>query len=116
MRDPRPSDGAFLHKTESVIDVVMENERHPRSAPDEFPHWTLDRMKLFIETLRRTCNVSAAARSVGMSRQAAYALRARLPGHPFDKAWAAAMAPREAFHRMTSGYAALQESTPSDRA
>lgn len=94
----------------------MTEPTRPRSARDEVPCWTLDRMKLFIETLRRTCNVSAAARSAGMSRQAAYALRARLPGHPFDKAWAAAMAPREAFHRMTADYSALRNMTHSDGA
>lgn len=94
----------------------MAEPNYPPPAPDEFPRWTLDRMKTFIETLRRTCNVSAAARSVGMSRQAAYALRARLPGHPFDRAWAAAMAPREAFHRMTADYTALQAMTGVDGA
>lgn len=73
-------------------------------------------MKLFIATLRRTCNVSAAARSAGMSRQSAYALRARLSGHPFDKAWAAAMAPREAFRHMTVDYDARRERAHSDGA
>lgn len=75
----------------------------PPACPDELPRWTLERMDLFIRTLRRTGNVAAAARAAGMSRQAAYRLRARLPGHPFDRAWAAAMAPREAFRRMISG-------------
>ncbi len=88
----------------------------PPVSADELPRWTLDRMQIFIETLRRTRNVSAAARSAGMSRRAAYRLRARLPGHPFDRAWAAALAPREAFRRMTTGYAAghtgLREVTP----
>lgn len=63
-------------------------------------------MRTFIAVLRRTRNVAAAARAVGMSRQAAYRLRARLPGHPFDQAWRAALAPREAFRMMTTGYAA----------
>lgn len=87
----------------------MTQPNAPSFAADELPRWTLDRMKIFIETLRRTRNVSAAARSVGMSRRAAYRLRARLPGHPFDKAWAAAMAPREAFRQMTTGWAASGE-------
>jgi hypothetical protein len=81
----------------------------PHPLADELPRWTLERMDLFIRALRRTRNVAAAARAAGMSRQAAYKLRARLralsPGHPFDRAWAAALAPREAFRRMTSGYA-----------
>lgn len=63
-------------------------------------------MKIFIETLRRTRNVAAAARAAGMSRRAAYRLRAKLPGHPFDSAWAEAMAPRAAFRQMTTGYRA----------
>jgi hypothetical protein len=70
-------------------------------------------MKTFIATLQRTRNVAAAARSAGMSRRAAYRLRARLPGHPFDRAWAAAMAPREAFRRMTSEYVAAEGPTGS---
>lgn len=70
-------------------------------------------MKTFIATLQRTRNVAAAARSAGMSRRAAYRLRARLPGHPFDRAWAAAMAPRTAFRLMTSGYDAAAGYTVS---
>jgi hypothetical protein len=62
-------------------------------------------MRTFIDILRRTRSVAAAARAAGMSRQAAYRLRARLPGHPFDQAWAAALAPRETFRLMTTGYA-----------
>ena len=73
------------------------------SPEPELPRWTLARMDAFIRTLQRTRNVAAAARAAGMSRQAAYALRARLPGHPFDQAWAAAMAPRLAFARMMAG-------------
>lgn len=81
-------------------------EPHPLSphAAEELPRWTLERMNTFIETLRRTRNVAAAARAAGMSRRAAYRLRARLPGHPFDHAWAAAMAPRAVFLKMTTGY------------
>lgn len=70
-------------------------------------------MRTFIATLQRTRNVAAAARSAGMSRRAAYRLRARLPGHPFDRAWAAAMAPREAFRRMTTEYLAAEGAAAS---
>ncbi|MGN6356421.1 MAG: LysR family transcriptional regulator [Novosphingobium sp.] len=91
---------------------------HPASAEGEPPRWTLERMRGFIETLRRTRSVAAAARSVGMSRQAAYVLRRKLPGHPWVAAWDAALAParqeREAFRRMTAGYARLQGVTPDD--
>lgn len=94
----------------------MEKPENLHSPEPDHPRWTVDRMKLFIETLRRTCNVSAAARSAGMSRQAAYDLRARLPGHPFDKAWAAAMAPREAFRHLTVDYTCRQNLTHPDAA
>ncbi|MEO6152862.1 MAG: hypothetical protein ABIT09_03720 [Croceibacterium sp.] len=44
----------------------------------------------FLQQLAATHSVAGAARSVGMSRQSAYRLRARLKGQPFDRAWAAA--------------------------
>ena len=72
----------------------------PAAAPEGPPQWTLERMDLFVRTLLRTGNVSAAARAAGMSRKAAYALRARLPGHPFDQAWEAATAPQARFRRL----------------
>ena len=44
----------------------------------------------FLRALGATHSVSAAAEAVGMSRQSAYRLRARLKGEPFDIAWEAA--------------------------
>ena len=44
----------------------------------------------FLRMLAATHSVSAAARSVGMSRQSAHKLRNRLKGQPFDIAWEAA--------------------------
>ncbi|MBC2665925.1 hypothetical protein H7F51_10345 [Novosphingobium flavum] len=44
----------------------------------------------FLRALAGTHCVHSAARSVGMSRQSAYRLRARLKGEPFDIAWEAA--------------------------
>jgi hypothetical protein len=44
----------------------------------------------FLRCLAGTHNVAEAARMVGMSRQSAYRLRARLKGEPFDIAWEAA--------------------------
>ncbi|MEO5586661.1 MAG: hypothetical protein ABIQ81_03100 [Novosphingobium sp.] len=41
----------------------------------------------FLRSLVATQSVTDAARSVGMSRQSAYRLRARLKGQPFDIAW-----------------------------
>ena len=44
----------------------------------------------FLRALAAGHSVAEAARSVGMSRQSAYRLRARLKGQPFDIAWEAA--------------------------
>lgn len=52
--------------------------------------WTPERQAGFLRALAETHSVSAAARMVGMTRQSAYKLRARLQGQPFDLAWDAA--------------------------
>ncbi len=52
--------------------------------------WTRPKQAAFLHALAFTHNVGAAARAVGMSRQSAYRLRARLKGEPFDLAWSAA--------------------------
>ena len=44
-------------------------------------------MAEFLRVLAASHSVAMAARSVGMSRQSAYQLRARLKGEPFDLAW-----------------------------
>lgn len=49
--------------------------------------WTPAKMAEFLRLLSATHSVSAAARSVGMSRQSAYRLRSRLKGLAFDLAW-----------------------------
>ncbi|WP_052761865.1 hypothetical protein [Aurantiacibacter luteus] len=53
--------------------------------------WTAERQADFLRELGATHCVSRAAKAVGMSRQSAYALRARLKGEPFDRAWTAAL-------------------------
>ena len=53
--------------------------------------WTPLRQVTFLRALASSHSVSQAARMVGMSRQSAYALRARLKGEPFDLAWHAAL-------------------------
>lgn len=58
--------------------------------PDADPHpdrWNKFKMAGFLRELAACHSVSAAARSVGMSRQSAYRLRARLKGEPFDLGW-----------------------------
>ncbi|WOE74901.1 hypothetical protein [Alterisphingorhabdus coralli] len=49
--------------------------------------WTPKKMMAFLSMLSATHSVSAAAKSVNMSRQSAYRLRAKLKGQPFDIAW-----------------------------
>ncbi|MFU7527654.1 hypothetical protein [Qipengyuania sp. ASV99] len=53
--------------------------------------WTPARQATFLQALASTHSVANAARVAGMSRQSAYALRARLKGEPFDHAWTAAL-------------------------
>lgn len=53
--------------------------------------WTPRKMARFLDALASSGSVAAAARSVGMSRQSAYRVRARLSGQPFDIAWEAAL-------------------------
>lgn len=60
----------------------MRTTRPPRSDC-----WNKHKMAGFLRELAATHSVAAAAKSVGMSRQSAYRLRARLKGEPFDIAW-----------------------------
>jgi hypothetical protein len=74
--------------------VVASTPKHADiTAPDTTRHdgWTRERMIGFLEALVETASVSVAAQSVGMTRQTAYRLRARLIGQPFDHAWDAAL-------------------------
>ncbi len=63
----------------------------PAPADPAEPRWSRERMAEFIVELSATQSVALAARSVGMSRQSAYKLRAREHGEAFDLAWAIAL-------------------------
>lgn len=52
--------------------------------------WTAEKQRAFLENLAACGSVSGAARSVGMSRESAYALRRRAEGRGFAQAWDAA--------------------------
>ena len=87
----------------------MKHESLPRppeshDSPPSGPRWTKCKMAAFLRALAATHSVKAAAKSVGMSRQSAYRLRARLKGKAFDAAW------YEAFHHSYHNlpYAALE--------
>jgi hypothetical protein len=60
-----------------------------RASPRVTRHdgWSLAKQAAFLRQLSATHSVSAAAKSVGMSRQSAYRLRSRLKGQAFDLAW-----------------------------
>jgi molybdenum-dependent DNA-binding transcriptional regulator ModE len=63
---------------------------HPSPAPRaDNTRWTGAKASAFLKLLARTGKVAPAARSVGMSRQSAYRLRARAP--EFAKYWDTAM-------------------------
>ncbi|MEO0872176.1 MAG: hypothetical protein AAFY19_09515 [Pseudomonadota bacterium] len=49
--------------------------------------WTIERQLAFLQMLAATHSVAQAAKAVGMSRQSAYKLRARLDDAPFGAAW-----------------------------
>lgn len=53
--------------------------------------WTPRRQAAFLRRLCETQSVSLAARSVGMGRQSAYKLRARLADQPFGAGWRLAL-------------------------
>lgn len=62
----------------------------PALPPARHDGWSLQKQVRFLEALAATHTVAEATREVGMSRQSAYRLRARLRGEPFDLAWDAA--------------------------
>jgi hypothetical protein len=66
--------------------------------------WTRAKMREFLRALAATASVSQAAQQVGMSRQSAYDLRARLVGRPFDLAGEVAL--EHALQQL--GHAALE--------
>ena len=76
----------------SSIAFAVSEEASSNSVPAiRHDGWTPDRQAAFLRELAATHSVAKAARSVGMSRQSAYGLRARLKGEPFDRAWQAAL-------------------------
>ena len=72
--------------------------------------WTPTRQAEFLRHLSASHSVANAAKAVGMSRQSAYRLRAKLRGTPFDMAWEAAFRARfdalaeAAMDRAINGY------------
>ena len=59
------------------------------AAGTDYSRWTGAKAACFLKALAKTGEVAAAARAVGMSRQAAYRLRARAP--EFARVWEMAL-------------------------
>lgn len=75
-----PAEGAEPHST-------AESPAPGSARPRPGERWTPAKMTAFLRALSATHSVSAAASSVGMSRQSAYRLRTRAKGKAFDIAW-----------------------------
>lgn len=93
----RPGVSAAPLAPDTNSEAVEADSKEVLPAPaDPLRHdgWTPARQAAFLRELAATHNVGAAARAVGMSRQSAYKLRARLRGTPFDKGWEAAFVTR----------------------
>ena len=56
--------------------------------------WSPERQLRFLRMLAKTRSVTTSARAVGMSRESAYRLRARLAGELFALTWDSIMGPR----------------------
>ncbi len=72
----------------------FEAQDHTQLAPTRHRDdgWTAERQRAFLEVLAACGSVAQAARSVGMSRESAYALRRRADARAFVQAWDAARA------------------------
>jgi hypothetical protein len=74
----------------------MDDTQSDSSPPDRTPRrnadyrWTVPKVSGFLKALSECGSVAEAARTVGMSRQAAYKLRSRLDGEKFQAAFEAA--------------------------
>lgn len=90
MSSPRKRTAARSATRSATLAEILPPARHDG--------WTPERQAAFLRALAATHSVSAAAHSVGLTRQSAYKLRARLKGQPFDMAWDAAF--QSAFDRL----------------
>jgi hypothetical protein len=111
---------AWLDEHWDIVEAMARAGEAPRRPPPPPPpeppgppppvhvrrgdRWNKWKMAEFLRQLAATHSVTAAARSVGMSRPSAYRLRNRLKGQPFDVAWEAAF--RQGFDNLA--HAALE--------
>ena len=82
---PKVHKTIFLHPGYCGIPAGM-----PQPAPARRPNadyrWSRDKIIAFVRALSETGSITASARVVGMSRQSAYRMRARM-GAPFAELW-----------------------------
>lgn len=89
--DARPDHGPDTLLGPATPSDCAPSDCAPLGPPGgEQQRWSRAKQVAFLQHLSASHSVAAAARSVGMSRQSAYRLRARLKGQPFDLAWSAA--------------------------
>lgn len=86
--DNRAEDGFPLGLTKPVAELTPQEIE---AIGRRHNIWTRPKMAKFLDALAASGSVAQAARSVGMSRQSAYRLRARLSNQAFDMAWEAAL-------------------------
>ncbi|MEM7703027.1 MAG: hypothetical protein AAF251_13895 [Pseudomonadota bacterium] len=74
--------------TQRTIPLAVQHSlKSVPSRANRSDGWTVERQTAFLQMLAATQSVSVAAKAVGMSRQSAYKLRARLDDAPFGAAW-----------------------------
>lgn len=76
--------------TISSSDMTEQSMPEPSLRP-QHNGWSKPKMRRFLEALAASGSVTTAAKSVYMTRDSAYKLRARLAGTPFDLGWEAAL-------------------------
>ncbi|QFT78802.1 hypothetical protein [Erythrobacter sp. THAF29] len=87
----------MTHKSDDPADTAPASSGQALATSPQTSHttrqdgWTIERQLTFLRALASSHSVAEAARAAGMSRQSAYALRARLKGEPFDLAWHSAL-------------------------
>lgn len=72
-------------------DIPGEQDLPEPTARPQHNGWSKPKMRRFLEALAASGSVTTAAKSVYMTRDSAYKLRARLAGTPFDLGWEAAL-------------------------
>lgn len=98
---PEPLAAGLSLSVLAAAQAALPQVRRKRAATASRElRWTRARQVDFLAALAETHSASQAARSVGMSRQSAYRLRARLRNQPFALAWDAAYqgAPHSLYH------------------